>query len=33
MEQAEIIALIQQELPRLVAQDPSLRDFVLRTVS
>ncbi|MDR5639773.1 DUF3782 domain-containing protein [Thermosynechococcus sp. QS41] len=32
MEREEIIALIQRELPQLVAQDPSLRDFILRTV-
>ncbi|MDG2989553.1 DUF3782 domain-containing protein [Candidatus Synechococcus calcipolaris G9] len=33
MEPAEVIAIIQQELPQLVAQDPLVRDFVLRTVS
>jgi hypothetical protein len=33
MEQSEIISLIRQELPKLVAQDPAVRDFVLRTVS
>jgi len=29
----EVISLIQQELPRLVAQEPRLRDFILQTVS
>ena len=33
MEQADVIALIQQELPRLIAQDSLVRDFILRTVS
>jgi hypothetical protein len=33
VEQSEVIALIQQELPHLIAQDPLVRDFVLRTVS
>ncbi|GAB4218731.1 MAG: DUF3782 domain-containing protein [Synechococcales cyanobacterium] len=33
MEQVDVIALIRQELPNLIAQDPSVRDFVLRTVS
>ncbi|APB34887.1 hypothetical protein GlitD10_2549 [Gloeomargarita lithophora Alchichica-D10] len=33
MEQSEVISIIQQELPRLIAQDASVRDFVLRTVS
>ncbi|APB32861.1 hypothetical protein GlitD10_0547 [Gloeomargarita lithophora Alchichica-D10] len=33
MEQSEVINIIQQQLPRLIAQDASVRDFVLRTVS
>ncbi len=33
MEQSELISLIQQELPRLIAQEPLVRDFILRTVS
>ncbi|NCJ06338.1 DUF3782 domain-containing protein [Synechococcales cyanobacterium C] len=33
MEQSEIIAAIQRELPRLIAQEPQVRDFILRTVS
>jgi hypothetical protein len=33
MEQSEVIAIIQQELPGLIAQTPQVRDFVLRTVS
>ena len=33
MNQAEVITLLQQELPQLIAQDPQVRDFVLRTVS
>lgn len=33
MEQSEIIILIQQELPRLIAQEPLVREFILRTVS
>ena len=33
MEQSEIITLIQEELPRLIAQEPLVRDFILRTVS
>lgn len=33
MEPSDVIAIIQQELPRLVAQDPQVRDFVLQTVS
>lgn len=33
MEQSEVITLIQQELPRLIAQEPLVRDFILRTVS
>ena len=33
MEESEVIAIIQQELPGLIAQTPQVRDFVLRTVS
>ncbi|NJL53876.1 DUF3782 domain-containing protein [bacterium] len=33
MEQSDIIAIIQQELPRLIVQEPQMRDFILRTVS
>ncbi|MBE9174973.1 DUF3782 domain-containing protein [Synechocystis salina LEGE 06155] len=33
MTKAEIKDLIQKELPQLLAQDPLVRDFVLRTVS
>ena len=33
MEQSDVIAIIQQELPRLIAQAPQVRDFVLQTVS
>lgn len=33
MEQSEVIALIQQELPRLMAQEPQVRGFILQTVS
>ncbi|QQE66065.1 hypothetical protein GFS31_27610 [Leptolyngbya sp. BL0902] len=33
MERSEVIALIQQELPRLMAQEPQMREFVLQTVS
>jgi hypothetical protein len=33
MEQSDVIAIIQQELPGLIAQAPEVRDFVLRTVS
>ncbi len=33
MQQTEVISLIQQELPRLIAQEPLVRDFILRTVS
>jgi hypothetical protein len=33
MNQAEIKTLIQQQLPQLMAQDPLIRDFILRTVS
>lgn len=33
MERSEVIAIIQQELPRLMAQEPQLREFVLQTVS
>jgi hypothetical protein len=29
----EIKTIIQQELPDLIAQDPLIRDFILRTVS
>ena len=33
MIEAEIRALIQKELPRAIAEEPAIRDFVLRTVS
>lgn len=33
MQQSEVITLIQQELPKLITQEPLVRDFVLRTVS
>ncbi|WP_255611322.1 hypothetical protein [Synechocystis sp. PCC 7339] len=33
MTKAEIKDLIQKELPQLLAQEPLVRDFVLRTVS
>ncbi|MEB3161336.1 MAG: DUF3782 domain-containing protein [Synechocystis sp.] len=33
MTEAEVKALIQQELPHLLSQDPSVRDFVLLTVA
>jgi hypothetical protein len=33
MEQSEIIAIIRQELPRLMAQEPQVREFILQTVS
>ena len=33
MEQSDVITLIQQELPGLIAQDAQIRDFILRTVS
>ncbi|MFM7218625.1 MAG: PD-(D/E)XK nuclease family protein [Nodosilinea sp.] len=33
MEQSEVITLIQEELPRLIAQEPLVREFILRTVS
>ncbi len=33
MIEAEIKALIQKELPRAIAEEPGVRDFVLRTVS
>jgi hypothetical protein len=33
MEQADVITIIQRELPRLLAQEPQMRDFILRTVS
>ncbi len=33
MNQLEIKTIIQQELPQLLAGDPNLRDFILRTVS
>jgi hypothetical protein len=33
MSDPDIKTLIQRELPTLIAQDPSVRDFILRTVS
>jgi len=33
MTDIEIKTLIQQELPAILAQDPAIRDFILRTVS
>jgi hypothetical protein len=33
MTETEIKTIIQQELPSLIAQDPLIRDFILRTVS
>ncbi|MFN5516609.1 MAG: PD-(D/E)XK nuclease family protein [Cyanobacteriota bacterium] len=33
MTDSTLRTLIQQELPQLVAQDPAIRDFILRTVS
>jgi hypothetical protein len=33
MTEADIKTLIQSELPTLIAQDPLIRDFILRTVS
>jgi hypothetical protein len=33
MEQSDVIAIIQTELPRLMAQEPQVREFILRTVS
>ena len=33
MTETEVKAIIQQELPHLLAKDPLVRDFVLRTVS
>lgn len=33
MQSSEIITLIEQELPKLIAQNPLVKDFVLRTVS
>jgi hypothetical protein len=33
MTEAEIKAMIQKELPDLIAQEPLIRDFILRTVS
>ena len=33
MIEAEIKALIQKEMPRAIAEEPGVRDFVLRTVS
>jgi hypothetical protein len=33
MNAIEIKTLTQQELPTLLAQDPLIRDFILRTVS
>ncbi len=31
--EAEIREIIQKELPRAIAEEPGMRDFVLRTVS
>jgi hypothetical protein len=33
MTETEIRTIIQQQLPNLIAQDPLIRDFILRTVS
>jgi len=33
MVETEIRDLIQRELPHLIAEDPGIRDFILRTVS
>jgi hypothetical protein len=33
MTPTEIKAIIQQELPQIIAEDPLIRDFILRTVS
>ncbi|MEB3275028.1 MAG: PD-(D/E)XK nuclease family protein [Prochlorothrix sp.] len=33
MDQSNIVSIIQQELPKLITQDPQVRDFILRTVS
>ncbi|NJL53857.1 DUF3782 domain-containing protein [bacterium] len=33
MEQSDVIAIVQQELPRLISQEPQVRDFIMRTVS
>lgn len=33
MTEAEIKTIIQQELPNIIAEDPLIRDFILRTVS
>lgn len=33
MEQSDVIAIIQRELPRLMVQEPQVREFILRTVS
>ena len=33
MEQSEVIAIIRQELPRLMAQEPQVREFIVQTVS
>jgi hypothetical protein len=33
MEQSDVIAIIQKELPQLMAQEPQVREFILRTVS
>jgi hypothetical protein len=33
MTETEIKTIIQRELPNLIADDPLIRDFILRTVS
>ena len=33
MTNAEIKALLQQQLPQIIAEDSQIRDFILRTVS
>jgi len=33
MTETEIKTIIQRELPRIIAEDPTVRDFILRTVS
>ena len=33
MNETQVKAIIQQQLPHLLAQDPELRGFILRTVS
>jgi hypothetical protein len=33
MEQSDVITFVQQELPKLIAQDPQIRDFIVQTVS